>query len=132
MLLFGSKTQLEAFRPAICRMQRDGHSLYLFLVSSEEDTQGSLPRQWRLLPRCTVQVSSLPLDVDVLAQRLNLLACPPTAVITSGVAPAITDALRHVVSSDDGFFTTVMAIPDEDLAFCDWMGSLSVEAWRSE
>lgn len=116
--------------PAICQLRTKGHTVYA-LISDAPHTQTTNPA-------CDLEVSfiSESSSLDEMGTSLSewILALPslPDVVITPEEEHGILIALDFVLKRYSSLSITRLQIPHSDLPFCDWMGSIGLEEWRSK
>lgn len=127
--IFTSERQLQSFSPALCRIQGEGHVFRTTLLA-DGIQQPTVKRT--ALSHCNVALDVLQQDAAQLDTWLVAASCAPTAVLISGLETAVSDALVRAIERKYGPDTTLVRIPEQDLPYCDWMGSLGPDEWRSE
>lgn len=147
-ILFPSLRDMRLFSRAVCRLQDKGHIVYVLLYGDDafvedpsEETMDSGEQ--------TVQFSGCRLNYDTLSLD-DVRPAAPTIIGPSYVSDwfdtldewpdvviALKDqdslpALDKLLGRDQYIPPSLILIPHSDLPYCEWMGSLSVEEWRSQ
>lgn len=136
-LLLSSVEELQYFSSAACSLQRNGHTLQIAILN---DAPPLAPDNIRLnytslqLRECSLSYLSLAQDAMLQATSSvppwldeNTL---PNVVITSWAKQSLLGAaLTASVRSRN---TTVIIIPQDDLPYCDWVGTLTFDELRSK
>ena len=131
-VIFKSEEQLRSFGSVLCRLQLDGSSVHIATVAVRADSAQRTRTRTMDLSSCTAEFAEIPQTVASLGDWLASLACSPGTVITSELEPFISTALTRLLTDNYEPNTTLVRIPDGDVPYCDWMGSLTVDEWRSE
>ncbi|GJE90987.1 hypothetical protein PsYK624_071340 [Phanerochaete sordida] len=130
-LVFNSEEELHSFAPAACRLRNEGHMVYVATIAARADSaQAARPRFINLFD-CAIEITELRQTAAQLDDWLATLPCSPAAVVTSELDPLISAAIVQLVAARYGSDTTLVRIPDGDMPYCDWMGSLTASEWRN-
>lgn len=112
-------------------MLSQGYDIRVFIADEMwEDEPRS--KQIAISPGCEIQVTILrSVQTEDLSRQLSSSDCIPQVILLSGLEDSVTQG--QVIAMKRNFTDTVFVdIPRTQLPFCDWMGSLTVEEWRSE
>ncbi|KZV64660.1 hypothetical protein PENSPDRAFT_639308 [Peniophora sp. CONT] len=116
-IIMPSVHDLESFAPVICGLHATGYSVNILVKTSTttlSDT-GNLN-----LGSCSISYAIVNSSADV----SSWVECSVFDVLISSIdAP-------HLASPEHGRFTFIN-IPREDLLYCDWMSTLSLQEWQS-
>ena len=135
-LFLSSVEELQYFSSAACSLQRNGHTLQIAVL---DDAPPLAPDNIRLnytslqIRECSL--SYLSLTQDAMLQATSSVPpwldgnTSPDVVITSWAKQSLLGtALTASVRSRN---TTVIIIPQDDLPYCDWVGTLAYDELRS-
>jgi hypothetical protein len=146
-LLFPSLRNMRLFARAACRLQDNGHIIRVLLYGeahaedpSEETTDweertvqfAGCRLNYDTLSPDNVQPAAQPiLGVSFVSDWLNTFDEWPDVVI------ALKDqewlpTLTKILWQHQSIPPSLILIPYADLSYCEWMGSLSIEEWRSQ
>jgi hypothetical protein len=124
VVILPSLDDLSLFASLVCRLWSSGHDVRILLtdpnISAGVKLSSLIPQQ----SSCAPGVESLhsinsPAELDAWLETLSVV---PDVILT---IPSI------FLSYKDSPSYTIINIPREDLAYCDWMSTLSLEAWKS-
>lgn len=116
--------------PIVCRIRKQGHNVHA-LISTP------VPGEY-VLPSCTLDVATISesSSMDDMGTALSewILTLPslPDVIVTPAQDHAVLIALDFVLRRYSSLSITHVRFPPTDLPLCDWMGSLSLEEWRSK
>lgn len=126
LVVFATAEQFRSFSPALCRMIQRGWQ-YRALLASDDSTAADGEQQLLSFTNCTLQITAASgTSVAAVATNKHML----DVVIASSFAGRISRTFDTILRLWNITATTVV-IPETDLPYCDWMGSLNVQEWRS-
>ncbi|EIN05955.1 hypothetical protein PUNSTDRAFT_136755 [Punctularia strigosozonata HHB-11173 SS5] len=134
LLVVTSVDDLRAFSPAACGLQRAGHSLHVLVYGGHENSHhhGLDGLRGRVLPislNCSIVYHEGYLSQgERLAWTLGEVV--DVVIHDAGLdtySASFEQFIRRVVNDN----TTHVHIPQADLPFTDWMGSLRKQEWRN-
>lgn len=129
---FKSEQQLRSFAPVVCRLQHEGHMAHIATIAARADSAQTTRPKFIDIFDCAIEFTEVHWTGLQLDNWLATLSCSPAAVVTSELDPPISAALARLVAEKYGPNITLVSLPDGDVPYCDWMGSLTAEEWRSE
>ncbi|KAF9820580.1 hypothetical protein IEO21_01283 [Rhodonia placenta] len=133
LLVFSALTDLHNFSPAACRLQSDGHNVHVLLYDEGlcSPPQTSADTKILVLASCKLEYSVLPVgsEIEVPTSLEEWIQCHSLSA----------DVILTTLSEEERFYlrmrsengSTVIHIPSSDLPFCDWMGSLTLQEYKS-
>lgn len=134
LLVFSALTDLHNFSPAACRLQSDGHNVHVLLYDEGlcSPPQTSADTKILVLASCKLEYSVLPVgsEIEVPTSLEEWIQCHSLSA----------DVILTTLSEEERFYlrmrsengSTVIHIPSSDLPFCDWMGSLTLQEYKSK
>lgn len=126
LVVFATVEQFRSFSSALCRMIQLGWR-YQALLLSDDTTATDGEQQLLSFTNCTLQITAASgTSVAVDADNKHTL----DVVIASSFAGRISRTFDTILQLWN-ITTTTVVIPETDLPYCDWMGSLDVQEWRS-
>ncbi|KAH8116272.1 hypothetical protein DFH11DRAFT_1852900 [Phellopilus nigrolimitatus] len=144
-IILPALSDLESFSPAVCGLIRNGYDAHVLILSHnlDHDTSrdGSFP--WlhdQLISNvCEISYSALHSSsndyANAEAVRFWLKSANELMSViiygTYDTMHASTTALEIELERQSGLGTTIIKIPQDDLLYCDWIGSLSLTELRS-
>lgn len=126
--VFANRDHLRHLNPIVCRLSGGGQVVQVLTPFLD---------QAQTLRDCGVQLvhiqeaSSVDEMGTALSQWILQLPTLPDVVVTPLEDHALLTALDFVLKRYTGLGIVTVKIPSTDLPFCDWLGSLSLEEWRS-
>lgn len=116
--------------PVVCRISKQGHRVHTLI--SEPSPDQTATTFCDLDFAFVSETSSLDEMGTALSEWILTLPSLPDIIITPDQDHGILIALNFVLRRYSSLLITLIRIPAGDLPFCDWMGSLSMDEWRSE
>jgi hypothetical protein len=147
-LLFPSLRHMRLFSRAACRLQDNGHVVYVLLYGdgayAEDPSEEATDSEERtvLYAGCRLNYDTLSpddvlptaqpiLEISFISDWLDTIDEWPDIVIALKDQDSL-PALAKVLERSQSAPPSLILIPYTDLPYCEWMGSLSVGEWRSQ
>lgn len=145
-LVFPSVQDIRLFSPVVCRLQDNEHDVYVLVYLNgdyAEDTfdepmeQGTIASGGCLLNYDTISLDHVPIPPSssftkpFVSDWLDTLDQSPDVVIALHEQEPLLGISRALERSQLSARPSLVLIPYVDLPYCEWMGSLSADEWRS-
>jgi hypothetical protein len=141
-LLFPSLRVMRLFSPVVCRLQASGHRISVLLYGNEGQAEHSMDSEELQSKGCRINYDTLSPDnvfpeeqpTSALSFVLDWLdgfdKWPEVVVALNGQDSL--SGLATVLAHGHSVRPSLILIPRSDLPYCEWMGSLSTEEWKSQ
>ena len=136
-LLLSSVEELRHLSSAACPLQRNGHALQITVL---DDTvplpPGAINHNYTSLQLRECSLSYLALSQDIVLQAA--VSSSPWIYGNASISVVITSWAKQsllgaaLIASSDSRDATVIHIPQDDLPYCDWIGTLTFDELRSK
>ena len=143
-LLLPTLDDLQAFSSPACRLVSEGHRLHILLYGAQERQSGAdqnhgmdniLDDETLVNGDCNLYYQiQRPRDVSIalkLTSWLKNLHGSPDVLIALDEQDSFTDHLSQIFGRKENTETKLIQIPRLDLLYCDWMGTLTIQEWKS-
>ncbi|KAH9945730.1 hypothetical protein B0H21DRAFT_693844, partial [Amylocystis lapponica] len=130
LLIFSSVQELHQFAVAACRLQRSGYLLHSLLYDDTLDSGTVSDHGTISLSRVTHSVFGSPGRTPAFGQLKDLALLTDVIIAISGY-DRLSAALAQILAGYEENTPSVIQIPKEDLPYCDWMGTLTLQEWKS-
>ncbi|TFY78940.1 hypothetical protein EWM64_g5070 [Hericium alpestre] len=144
-LLLPTTDDLLYFSIAACRLLSSGHRLHVLLYAEEFDDLGSESYDIDIgvtfddgivgTDTCDLRYQvSATADITedfLISSWLDSLHHPPDILIASADEEKLSTYVLQGLKEKKGSGTTLIQFPRRDLPYSDWMGTLSLQEWRS-
>jgi hypothetical protein len=138
-LLFPSLRDMQIFSPVACRLQANGYLVNVLLYEYAEDE----PMDRTMVSRgCRLNYDTLsPDDILPVVQSISGMSFVSDWLDTLDDWPEVIVALKDqdalsgldaVLEQRQSTRPSLIYVPYSDLAYCEWMGSLSMQEWTSQ
>lgn len=128
-LVFSSADDLLRFSPAACRLKKAGHIVSTFILNNslrESESLNSTGCQLVIDSSSDSSQSNVESDLEKWIEKM--VVTPDVVIISDDQdRPDLSLVFKHHIPSS----SIIIHMPRTDLPFCDWMGTLTMQEWKS-